>query len=87
MKITKEEEIEKLEKLIKNGKWNYVTKLTLFFGIFMTIFMTLYQKYIIGTEIDLFTINLNIIVYMIGGFILGLWSWRSINKKLKKLKK
>jgi len=88
MKITKEEQIKKLEEMIEKGKWNYVIIYgVIIFGGFMFIIMTLYYKYIMGYEINNFLINLNITVYAILGFIYGLWGWRSINKKLKRLKK
>ena len=75
---------EKLKELVEMGKWNYVfTKGVLYFGGLMFLFFILWEKFIMGYEIDEFTIIFNFIIWGIAGLIFGLWTWSSINKKLK----
>lgn len=76
------EEKEKLKKIIKEGKGNYIIKYGLRWGAIMFLFFILWDKFIMDYEMDSFIIILNFIVWGIGGLIVGLWGWKNINKKV-----
>ena len=78
----------KLEETIKHGKWNFILiKGVLYFGGIMFLFMTLFDKFILGYEIDNSTIYFNMVIWGIGGLIFGLWCWSAMKKKYKGMKK
>ena len=78
----------KLEEIVDGGKWNYVwVRGVAMFGGFMFIFMTLFDKFLWGYELDSFVITLNFVIWAIAGFLFGLWTWKNINKKLIELKR
>ncbi len=74
---------EKLKGIIEGGKWNYILKMVLYFGGFMSLFFILWQKFIFEEKIESSDILFNIILFGIGGLIVGLWTWSHINKKFK----
>jgi hypothetical protein len=72
---------EKLKEMIKEGKWNYVAKYGSQFALFGFVFFWFFTKFVFEEE---FYVTLNIIIWGMGGLIYGLWTWKSINKKVKK---
>ena len=74
---------QKFKEYINMGKWNYISKYGLRWGAIMFFFFILWDKFILGYEIDNFIIILNFIIWGIGSLIVGLWSWNNINKKIK----
>ena len=78
-----EKQREKIKDMIKDGKWNFVTKYGVGFGAFMFFFFIVWQKFIMEEEIDSFTILFNLILWAIAGLIFGLWMWNIFNKKVK----
>jgi hypothetical protein len=66
------------------GKWNFVfTYGVVRWGMLCALLIILFNKFILDQKIDSFDVTLNIILFGIGGLIVGLWSWSNINKKLK----
>ncbi len=75
---------EKLEEYVDMGKWNYVLTYGSRFAIFMFLGSWFFIKFIEEGE---FYVGLHMILWGIGGLIIGLWGWSSINKKIKENKK
>jgi len=71
---------EKLKELVEMGKWNYVLGYGSWFAIIMFLAMWFFTKFILEKE---FYVGMNIIIYGIGGLVIGLWGWSNINKKIK----
>ena len=76
-----EEERKKLEKMIKLGKWNYVLIYGSRYALFMFLFSWFFTKFIFEEE---FYVGLHMILWGIAGLIIGLWGWRTINKKIRR---
>ena len=77
---------EKLKELIAMGKWNYVlTKGVLYWGGIMFLVFTMFS-YLFYPDVWKELIIFNIVLWGIGGFLFGLLTWSSINKKLKAMK-
>ena len=75
---------EKMKEMVDMGKWNYVfTYGVARWGAIMFFFLILWNKFILEYEIDTFIIILNFVTCFIGGLFFGIWTWSSINKKLK----
>lgn len=74
---------EKLKELVEMGKWNYVfTKGVLYWGGIMFIVFTIFG-YLFYPDVWKEMITFNAVLWGIAGLIFGLWTWSSINKKLK----
>jgi hypothetical protein len=77
-------EDKRLKEIIKKGKWNFVLiDGMLRWGIIMTIFFLLFQKFVFNWEIDSFTIISTLVIFLIGGLVWGLWVWNRIEKQRK----
>lgn len=75
---------EKLKEYVDMGKWNFVfTHGVVRWGMLCALIFILFEKFILDQKIDSSDVTFNIIIWGIGGLIVGLWSWSSINKKLK----
>ena len=78
------EQKQKLKRLVKMGKWNYVfTYGVVRWGMLCALLIILFEKFILDKKITEFDVTLNIIIWGIGGLIFGVWTWSNINKKLK----
>jgi hypothetical protein len=77
------EEKKKLEEILKQGKWNYVLTYGGRYALLMFIFFWFFTKFIFEEE---FYVTLNIIIWGIAGLVFGLWGWKKINDKSKKVK-
>ena len=74
----------KLKELVEMGKWNYVfTKGVLYWGGIMFLLFIFIEYLFMGEFFDSSVILFNAVLWGIGGLIFGLWTWSSINKKLK----
>ncbi|MCK5043769.1 hypothetical protein KAR52_02085 [Candidatus Pacearchaeota archaeon] len=81
MNMTEKDE-QKLKKIIKKGKTNYVlTYGLLLWGFVFPTFLILFNKLIFEEKIDS-----PFIFYIISipvGLIIGFWGWKSINDRIK----
>jgi len=77
------EEREKLQKIIKRGKWDYVCRYGLPWGFFSFMLIILMEKFILEYEITSFDVAVDIVVWSIAGLIFGLVCWHYVNKKIK----
>ncbi len=73
-------EKQKLEEIVKRGKWNYVLTYGSRYALFMFLLFWFLDKFIFEEK---FYVGVNIIIWGIAGLIFGLWGWSNINKKLK----
>lgn len=75
---------EKFKEYLSMGKWNFVfTYGVVRWGLLCALLITLFDKFILDQKIDSFDVTLNIVLFGIGGLIVGLWSWSNLSKKLK----
>ncbi len=80
--MNKEQE-KKMKELVMMGKWNYVFIKGVFYwgGIMFLVFTIL--GYLFYPDVWKDTIIFNIVLWAIGGFVFGLWTWSAMNKKLQ----
>jgi len=84
--MTKQEK-EKLKGVIAQGKWNFIlVRGMLLWGGLTAFLIILFDKFILGEPLDMVDINVIIIIFLIGGLVLGYWTWSKINKKYQGLK-
>jgi len=63
------------------GKWNYILTYGGRYAILMFLGMWFFTKFILE---EVFYVGLNMVLWGIGGLIIGLWGWHNINKELSK---
>jgi len=77
------EQKEKFKGIIEEGKWNYVFKYgVVYWGFLTATLFILFNKFILGDQIDSFFVFLDYFIFGIGGLIVGLIGWKNINKKV-----
>ena len=76
--------MKKYKEIIEAGKWNFVLRYGIIWGFFMAIFFILLDKFIYESEVTANDVTFNFILFVIFGLIVGLWTWKIINKKVKK---
>ena len=87
-------EKQKLETIIKKGKWNYVLKYgVLYWGLGLLFFTEIVNRLFFLDEPTLIfnptsraDISINIFsigIFLFVGLMIGLWGWESINERIK----
>lgn len=84
--IVKEQARAKQRKVIEAGAFNYIVKWTFIFTIFSTIIFNLIFYFMMGYEIDYWSIRGDLLIWGIGGLLFSILSWNKINKDFKKRK-
>ena len=82
--MTSKKQLRQMKEIVDDGKWNFVlVRGIVFWGGGMALFMILFNKFILGEEMNIIDINIFLIIFTIGGLIWGLIVWESMKKKIR----